>query len=234
MQQLFTIRYSQDNNGIGNRRNEKKAVHMIAYSLNYLDIKYNLTRLVLEEVLNGFVGNHLLIKDVSTSLGALYHLDNLRVSASILRTFVEGSNGFLCHSFLQLLNLLVKSHLLQDGVILHQLQTLSCVLTILGRNITACAGKTTILHLGALQDNLNAISFCFLACHGLLVSYYFNVFPIHEAFSYSLLQSGVKTYLINQTKASSADLQLNPASLLAIVELLAEQVYVKAALCAVL
>ena len=52
---------------------------MIAYSLNYLDIKYNLTRLVLEEVLNGFVGNHLLIKDVSTSLGALYHLpSNLR------------------------------------------------------------------------------------------------------------------------------------------------------------
>ena len=40
--------------------------------------------LVLEEILNLFVGNHLLIKDVSTSLGALHHLDNLRISATIL------------------------------------------------------------------------------------------------------------------------------------------------------
>lgn len=34
-------------------------------------------KLVLEEVFNGLVRNHLLIKDVSASLGALYHLDNL-------------------------------------------------------------------------------------------------------------------------------------------------------------
>ena len=41
-------------------------------------------KLVLEEILNGLVGNHLLIEDVSTSLGALYHLNNLCVSATIL------------------------------------------------------------------------------------------------------------------------------------------------------
>ena len=38
--------------------------------------------LVLKEVLNGLVGNHLLVEDVSTSLGALYHLDNLCVSVA--------------------------------------------------------------------------------------------------------------------------------------------------------
>jgi len=40
--------------------------------------------LVLEEVLNSLVGNHLLVEDVSTRLRALYHLDNLCVSATIL------------------------------------------------------------------------------------------------------------------------------------------------------
>ena len=59
--------------------------------------------LVLEEVLYGLIGNHLLVKDVSTSLGALYHLDNFCVCATILRAFMEGSNGFLCHSFTFLL-----------------------------------------------------------------------------------------------------------------------------------
>ena len=41
-------------------------------------------KLILEEVLNGLVRNHLLIKDVCTSLRALYHLDYLCVSATIL------------------------------------------------------------------------------------------------------------------------------------------------------
>lgn len=38
-----------------------------------------MNELVLEEVLNGLVRNHLLVKDISTSLGALYHLDYLGV-----------------------------------------------------------------------------------------------------------------------------------------------------------
>ena len=40
--------------------------------------------LVLEEVLNGLIRNHLLIEDVSASLWAAHHLDYLRVSATIL------------------------------------------------------------------------------------------------------------------------------------------------------
>jgi hypothetical protein len=87
--------------------------------------------------------------------------------------------------------------------------------------------------LSALQDDLNAITFCFLACH-FLVSYHFNVFPIDEAFGNSLLQRGVKTYFINHTKTSGANLQLNPALLFYIVEFLAEKVYIKASLRAVL
>jgi hypothetical protein len=35
--------------------------------------------LVLEEILNGIVGNHLLIKGVRTGLRVLHHLDNLGV-----------------------------------------------------------------------------------------------------------------------------------------------------------
>ena len=54
--------------------------------------------LILEEVLNILVRNHLLVEDVGTRLGALHHLNHLCVSATILRTFVEGSNGFLCHT----------------------------------------------------------------------------------------------------------------------------------------
>jgi hypothetical protein len=128
----------------------------------------------------------------------------------------------------------VKSHLLQDGVILHQFHALRRILTILGRNVTAGARKTAAFHLGTLQNYLDAVTLCFLACHGLLVSYNFNVFPIHEAIGNSLLQSGVKTYFINHTKASGADLQLNPAILLYVEELLAEQVYIKASLSAML
>ena len=41
-------------------------------------------RRLLKEVLDGLIGNHLLVEDVSTSLGALHHLDNLCVSATIL------------------------------------------------------------------------------------------------------------------------------------------------------
>ena len=51
-----------------------------------------------EEVLDGLVGNHLLVEHISTRLGALHHLDDLRISAAIGATFVKGSDSFLCHS----------------------------------------------------------------------------------------------------------------------------------------
>ena len=40
--------------------------------------------LILEEVLNILVRNHLLVEDVGTRLGALHHLYHLCVSATIL------------------------------------------------------------------------------------------------------------------------------------------------------
>ena len=45
---------------------------------------YPFLKLILEKVLNSLVRNHLLVEDVSTSLWALYHLDYLCVSATIL------------------------------------------------------------------------------------------------------------------------------------------------------
>ena len=42
-----------------------------------LSMIYSSIKLVLEEIFHFLVGNHLLIKDVSTSLGALHHLDDL-------------------------------------------------------------------------------------------------------------------------------------------------------------
>jgi hypothetical protein len=68
----------------------------------------------------------------------------------------------------------------------------------------------------------------------LLSSYHFNVFPVNIAIAYSLFQSCIKTYLINKTQASGTNLKTDPALLFYIIEFLAEQVYVKAALCAML
>ena len=127
----------------------------------------------------------------------------------------------------------MKSHLLQDGVILHQLHTLGRIFAVLRGDVAAHTGQTTVLLLSALQDNLDAIAFCFLACH-LLISYHFNILPVYISVGNSLLQCSVKTYFINHAKASGADLQLNPAILLYIVELLAEEVNVKASLGVVL
>ena len=56
--------------------------------------------LVLEEVINLFVANHALVEGVSTSLGALYHLDNLGIATTIGLTGLESSGCFLCHSLL--------------------------------------------------------------------------------------------------------------------------------------
>lgn len=54
--------------------------------------------LVLEEILNGLVGNHLLIERVGTGLRVLYHFDDLGVRAAIGFTRLEGCDCFLCHN----------------------------------------------------------------------------------------------------------------------------------------
>ena len=55
-----------------------------------------LRRLVLEEVLNGFIGNHTLIEGVRT-LSVLHHLDDLCVATAIGLTRLQGCDCFLCH-----------------------------------------------------------------------------------------------------------------------------------------
>ena len=75
---------------------KRPSTFWVAAILHFL---YLLRRLVLKEVLYCLVGNHLLIENISTGLRTLHHFDNLCVSATILRTFVEGSNGFLCHVY---------------------------------------------------------------------------------------------------------------------------------------
>ena len=90
-------------------------------------------RLLAHVFLHQFGRNHLLVKCVCTSLRRLEHLDDLRVRTTIL--VLEGSDGFLCHS-LNLFNLLVHSHALQDWVILLQLQTVWSVLAVLCSDVS--------------------------------------------------------------------------------------------------
>ena len=54
--------------------------------------------LVLEEILNGLIGNHLLVERVGTGLRVLHHLDNLGVGTAIVLTRLKGCDCFLCHS----------------------------------------------------------------------------------------------------------------------------------------
>ena len=54
--------------------------------------------LVLEELLHIIVRHHLLIEDVRTSLGALYHTDHLGIGTSRGITCLQGCNRFLCHN----------------------------------------------------------------------------------------------------------------------------------------
>ncbi len=56
---------------------------------------------VLEEILYGFVGNHLLVKDVGARLWALHHLDNFCVGTAIVLASLQGGHGFLCHILLR-------------------------------------------------------------------------------------------------------------------------------------
>lgn len=53
--------------------------------------------LVLEEVLYLLVTNHLLIKDVSTRFGTLYHLNDLCVGTPVGFTLLKRCDCFLCH-----------------------------------------------------------------------------------------------------------------------------------------
>ena len=63
-----------------------------------------------------------------------------------------------------LLDFLVDSHFLEDGVVLLQLQALRSVLPVLCGNVARSAGQSALLHLGAFQNHLYSVAFSFL-CH---------------------------------------------------------------------
>ena len=73
---------------------KKRCTNCLIHRLNMMVIYC----LLFEEVLDGLVGNHLLVEHISNCLWALQHLDDLRISAAIGATFVKGSDSFLCHS----------------------------------------------------------------------------------------------------------------------------------------
>ena len=108
--------------------------------------------------------NELLNKDVCSSLWRFVHTDAL-YNASCTSLSCEGCDCFLCHKpFSLLLNLTMKSHLVEVWVIFHTLKTLCCVLLVLGSNVPGNSRYTAFFLLGALQDDLHPVSFSFL-CH---------------------------------------------------------------------
>ena len=56
----------------------------------------------------------------------------------------------------------MKRHLLHDGVVFLQLDTLGGVLTVFGRDVAAGASQTSAFVFGAFQYHLNA---GFIPCH---------------------------------------------------------------------
>ncbi|BAD49176.1 hypothetical protein BF2427 [Bacteroides fragilis YCH46] len=55
------------------------------------------TGLFLKKVLHFFVRNHLFIKNVSSSFRRFNHFDNLSISTTFFRSFVQTCYCFLCH-----------------------------------------------------------------------------------------------------------------------------------------
>ena len=67
---------------------------------NECNLIYIANIFLLEERLHILIAHHALVKDVSTGLLALNHLYHLSVCATVRRTFMEGSDRFLCHSLI--------------------------------------------------------------------------------------------------------------------------------------
>ena len=103
---------------------------------------------------------------------------------------------------LRLLNLLVNRHALQVRIVFLELQTLSGVLAVLGRDITAEAGNASALLLGALQNDLHAIAFCFL-CHNTVTPFLLvdNLDFGEVTLLGSLLERYIETHLVNVAQA---------------------------------
>ena len=102
---------------------------------------------------------------------------------------------------LRLLNLLVNRHALQVRIVLLELQTLGGVLAVLGRDVTADAGNASTLLLGALENHLHAVAFCFL-CHNSVPFLLVDNLDFGEvSILGSLLEGSVETHLVNVAQA---------------------------------
>ena len=55
-------------------------------------------------------------------------------------------------------------HAAENGVVLLEFETFGVVLAVLRGDVARSSGQTAILHLGAFEDDLHPIAFCFL-CH---------------------------------------------------------------------
>lgn len=119
---------------------------------------------------------------------------------------------------------------LQNGVVFLQLQSLCGIFSVLRCNITRSSRHTASLVFCAFQNHLYSVTFCFL-CHNSVFSYFlaynFDAFPITQTFSYSIFQSSIQSFLINNAQTISANAKANPTILFYIIELLAKQVYIK-------
>ena len=102
----------------------------------------------------------------------------------------------------QLLDLLVNGHAFQIRIVLLELQTLGGVLAVLGRDVTADAGNASTLLLGALEDHLHAVAFCFL-CHNTVAPFLLvdNLDFSEVSVLGSLLEGSVETHLVNVAQA---------------------------------
>ena len=66
-----------------------------------------------------------------------------------------------------LFNLFMNGHALQNRVVFLEFEALCSVLAVLCGDVTGCAGHSAGFVFGAFEDDLHAITFCFL-CHLLL------------------------------------------------------------------
>ena len=67
-----------------------------------------------------------------------------------------------------------------------------------------------------------------------MLTNYFNASPITIPLSHSILESCIEAKFVDAAKAACADLELNPAFLFYIVELLREKIHIEMTLCATL
>ena len=108
---------------------------------------------LLEEILGCVLGDDPLFEGI-ISLVRLDHLDDLGHTDSAF--FLQRCYYFLCHG---LLDLFVKGHTLEDGIVLLEFHPVRAVLLVLGGDVPRCSRHAGILVLCALQDDLYPISF---------------------------------------------------------------------------